>query len=101
MLPKMWNMFEKKLGKIERDVVKEHHMLVDLPHVAYVRDDSNIELLCHCDHREILADTSQTSAISLTNPNGIGLKEVLPDDSVGNCLPYCDGCRVYFPCKSF
>jgi hypothetical protein len=58
MLSEMRDVFEKKLREIECDVVKEHQMLVDLSHVTDVRDDLHIELLCHSDHGEILADTS-------------------------------------------
>ena len=79
-------MFEEDGGQVEADVVEEHEVLVELAHVADVRDDGDTELFAHQAHGEEFADSGDADGIHLDEPGTFHLEVVLEDDSVRNVL---------------
>jgi len=52
VLLQMRDVFQKDDFVVERNVVEEHQMLVQLPHVAYVGNDRQATTSCHQTHGE-------------------------------------------------
>ena len=50
MIAQMGNMFQKEGRQVETNVVEKDEMLMELAHVADVRNDWNAELLTHDAH---------------------------------------------------
>ena len=73
-------MFEEDGGQVEADVVEEHEVLVELAHVADVRDDGNAEFFAHDAHGQEFADSGDADGIHLDEPGTFHLEVVLEDD---------------------
>ena len=59
MFFEMRDVFEKHHFMIESDVIEEHQVLMQLPHIADVGHDRQAKLLGHQADGEKLADTSR------------------------------------------
>ena len=47
MIPEVGNMFEEQDGVIQRYMIEEDHVLMDLPHVAHVGNHWHTKSFCH------------------------------------------------------
>ncbi len=77
-------MFEQERLVAHADVVEEHEVLVNLPHVSYVGDDGDVAFFCHQADGKKLADTRYADGVYLTEAEGIGLEVVFENDAVRN-----------------
>ena len=68
------------------DVIEQNQMLVNLSHVADVRNDSQAEFSRQKADREELRNSSNPRAVHLHDMNGFRLHEILEHDSVRNVL---------------
>src|SRR5579863_5205160 len=85
----MRDVFQKHYLMAERDVIEEYEMLVQLAHVANVRNDRQAKLLGHQTDGEKLAHTSEPGAIRLDEMHTTIVKEVLEEDSVWDVFTCC------------
>ena len=70
----------------QRHPVEEHQVLVNLPHVAHVGHDGQVELLGQQADGNELADAADARAIDLDEVGGAGLHVVLEEHPVRNML---------------
>src|ERR1700722_15105120 len=85
----MRDVFQEHHLVAERNVIEEYEMLVQLAHVANVRNDRQAKLPGHQTDREKLAHTSEPGAIRLNKKHATVVKEVLEEDSVWNVFTRC------------
>ena len=76
----------KDFGMAHRNVIDQHQMLMNLAHIADVRNDGNVILTRQQADGEKFAHTAQARAVGLQKSDASGLKIVLEDDAVGNML---------------
>src|SRR6202011_4801821 len=79
----MWDVLEEDRVVIERDVIEEHQMLMQLAHVAYVGHDRQSEFLRHQAYGEKLAHASKPGAIGLDEVQASVVEEVFKENAVG------------------
>src|SRR5580692_9929790 len=101
MFFQMRDMFQKHHLVVERNVIEEYEMLVQLAHVANVRNDRQAKLLGHQTDGEKLAHTREPGAIRLDEMHATIVEEVLEQDSVWNVFARCyfhrgDGTRELY-----
>src|SRR5437762_10467227 len=77
VLSEMGNVLEENYFVIERDVIEENQVLMQLPHIANVGHDRQAKLLCHQAHREKFAHAREPGAIGLDEMRPSVLEEVL------------------------
>src|SRR5580658_7605186 len=92
MLLEMRDVFQKHHFVVERDVVKEHKMLVQLPHVAYVGNDWQAKFPGHQTHGEKFAHAGKARAVRLNEMHACVMKEVLEEDAVRDVFSSGDLC---------
>ena len=76
--------FEKNRFVIETDVVEEHEMLMQLPHVADVGNHGHAGLPGHEADDQKLADPGHAHRIHLTDGHAAALEIVFEEDPVGH-----------------
>ena len=87
MLLQMRDVFQKDDFVVERDVVEEDEVLVQLPHVAYVGNDRQAKLLGHQTHGEKFAHPRKARAVRLNEMHACVMEEVLEEDAVWDVFP--------------
>jgi hypothetical protein len=85
MAAQMGDMFQEDHVVSECDVIEQHQMLMDLPHIPNVRDDGQPDLARQQADREEKA--GHAGAIGLHKMNRFRLHEVFEVDAVGHMLP--------------
>jgi hypothetical protein len=73
----MRDVFEKYDLVAEGNVIEEHEMLVQLAHVANVRNHRQTKLLCHQADGEKFAYASEPGAIRLNEMHTTVMEEIL------------------------
>src|ERR1700730_1052028 len=91
----MRDVFEKLFWMADRDVVEEDKVLVNLPHVAHMRNHRNTELFRQQAHRDEFADAAEPRAVRLQEAHTSGLQIVLEDDPDRHVLSQRDGERSH------
>ncbi len=81
---------------VERHVVKKNQVLVNLAHVADVRNNGQAEFLCQQADRQKFADSRQPGAIRLYKMDRSGVDEILKQDTVWNMFATGDPDRFDF-----
>src|SRR5215469_13616175 len=71
-------------------MVEDDQMLMDLPHVPYMRHDWKVLLAGQKTDGQELAHAREPCAVSLYEVHRTTLHEVLEHDAVRNMLPGCD-----------
>ena len=89
----MRDVFQKLFGMPDRDVVEEHEVLMNLAHVADVRNDGDAELFREQADRNKFADAAEARAVGLEKTDATGLQIVLEDDPVRDMLAQRKGER--------
>src|SRR6202522_238966 len=82
VLAKMRNVLQELCFQPQPDMVEEHQVLMQLPHVANVRHHGKIEDPGEKTYREEFADPRDPGAIDLDKRQRLGLHEVLEQDTV-------------------
>ena len=82
VLSQVRDMFEKVDLVVESNVVEEHQVLMDLPHIADVRYDREAELLRQQTDGEKFAYSAQPSAIGLDEIERSVGEKILEEDAV-------------------
>src|ERR1700693_234910 len=80
-------------------MVEQHQVLVNLPHIAHVRNDSQAELSRQYADRDELRDAGYPRAVDLHNLHSRSLHEILEHDSVRNVLTQGNWDRLDRLCK--
>ena len=81
----------------ERDVVEQHQVLMDLPHVSNVGYNRLAESLGEQADGEKLANASKANDIRLNEVNGVRLEQLLEDDAIGDVSTGCQPGRGDLP----
>ena len=89
MFFKMRDVFQEHYLVAKRNVIEEYEMLVQLAHVANVRNDRQAKLLGHQTDSEKLAHTREPGAIRLDEMHATVVEEVLEEDPVRNVFTRC------------
>jgi hypothetical protein len=84
MILQMRDMLKKVLCMVERYVVEEHQMLMNLAHVADVRHHRQLEFLRHQADGQKLAHTCEPRAICLDKVHTTIPEVILEHDPVGD-----------------
>lgn len=100
MLSEMGNVFEEAWFMAHRDVVHQYKMLMDLPHIADVRHDSNVIHAGQQTHSQKLTYATQARAVWLEKADASGLEVILEHDAVRNMFAYGERNRSYESSKS-
>jgi hypothetical protein len=105
VLLEMRDVFKEVGFMVERNVIEEHEMLVQLTHVANVGYEGQAEFPCHHADRQKFAYTRKPGAVCLHEVHRSILHKVLEENTVWNMLtrgdfyggdiPRQDGMRVY------
>src|ERR1700719_3750319 len=82
----MRDVLKKVHFMIERHMIKENLMLVNLPHVADMRHNRQLELLCHQTDCQELVHACESCAICLNKMDSTVKEVVLEHNSVGDVL---------------
>src|ERR1700739_923423 len=99
----MWDMLKEAHFMVERYMVKENQMLMNLAHVSDMRHNRQLELLCHKTDGQKLADTREPRAIGLDKMHTPEEKIVLELNPVGNVFTgsnthWSDGPSKFYVC---
>src|SRR5580698_9399696 len=77
VLLEMRNVLEENSFVVECDVIEDHEVLMQLPHIAHVRHDRQAKFLCHQTDREKLAHARKPGAIGLNEMHPSIVEEIL------------------------
>lgn len=96
VVPQVGNVLQEEAIQPQAHVVEQHQVLVELTHVAYVRDYRKAELPREQDHGKELADAGHAHRVYLDEPRGSGLHEVLEqnDKKIHHPLVFAPGCLI-------
>ena len=90
MIPKMWNVFQE-CGLVAKPyVVEQNQVLMDLSHIADMRDHRNIKDPGQKTDGQELADSRDARAVDLDKRECPRLQEILEQDTIRNMLAGSD-----------
>lgn len=84
--PQVWDIFKKEFGDIQANMIEEHEMLMDLPHITDVGSHGEIVVLGKETNRQKFADAANAYAIDLDKVHGLELEVILELDGIGHVL---------------
>jgi hypothetical protein len=96
----MRNMFKKQYVMPKSYMVKQHKVLVYLPHIADVRHNRKPVLSREQTHSDELGDSRQSRAVRLYEIDCPRLNEVLEQDPIRDVFPKSDPAGNYLSRKS-
>ena len=100
MAGQMWDVFEEQRLVTECNVIEQHEVLMQLPHIAHVRYNRQP----HCPRKkaycEELRYSREPGAVCLHIMNSTGLQEIFEQNAIGNVLAGRKFYRGYFARQS-
>ena len=97
----MWDVFEEMHFMVERNMIKEHQMLMNLAHVSDMRHDRQLELSCHQTNGQKFTNTGEPRAICLNKVQASVEQIILEHDPVRDVFSSsntdrCDGASKFY-----
>ena len=91
MLLKVRDALQKQCRMSHGDVIEQHQVLMNLPHIADMRNYGQPKLAGQKAHGKKLGDTGHAGAVHLHKMHGAGLHEILEHDAIGDVFTKSNG----------